>query len=91
VPCLDSPWDKSTWEFEFVVTKRLEEKDQERARKQNLDTLDDELPEDEYPTVVVCSGDLVEQVRLIPIFLSVSFILMSGGAPLQFEQNNIFV
>lgn len=64
VPCLDNPWDKSTWEFEFVVAKRLEEKDQERARRRGMDTLDEDLQtlEDEYPTVVICSGDLVEQV-----------------------------
>jgi len=47
-------WEKCTWEFEFVVPRFLEQ------RESPLD--DDEPPEGENPTVVVCSGELVEQV-----------------------------
>lgn len=66
LPCLDNPWDKCTWEFEFVVAKRLEEGDQERARKQAMGIVDEDVPpnEDEHPTMVICSGDLVEQVGI---------------------------
>ncbi|KAJ3830293.1 hypothetical protein F5880DRAFT_1516515 [Lentinula raphanica] len=52
VPCIDSFWEKCTWEFEFVVPRYLEERD--------LSQEDD--PNDAIPTVVVCSGELVEQV-----------------------------
>ncbi|KZT27583.1 hypothetical protein NEOLEDRAFT_1130581 [Neolentinus lepideus HHB14362 ss-1] len=56
VPCVDNLWEKCTWDFEFVVPKYLEEK--------AADTEDEgqEGQQGEYPTVVVCSGDLVEQV-----------------------------
>ncbi|KAH9486347.1 Transcription initiation factor TFIID subunit 2 [Psilocybe cubensis] len=53
VPCLDNLWEKCTWEFEFVVPRYLEERD--------LQNDDDELSE-ASPTIVVCSGELVEQV-----------------------------
>lgn len=61
VPCLDNIWEKCTWEFEFVVPKYLEE--------QELDPTSMDLDGDEgsgdsghHPTLVICSGDLVEQV-----------------------------
>ena len=55
VPCVDNIWEKCTWEFEFVVPRFLEQRDT---------SFDDDDPQDgEYPTVVVCSGDLIEQVR----------------------------
>lgn len=53
VPCLDNLWEKCTWEFEFIVPRYLEERDVHRD--------DDEL-NDASPTIVVCSGELVEQV-----------------------------
>jgi transcription initiation factor TFIID subunit 2 len=58
VPCLDSLFDKSTWDFEFVVPSFLEERDE------GLDLLDEDLDyvDDRNRTIVVCSGDLVEQV-----------------------------
>lgn len=56
VPCIDNFWEKCTWEFEFVVPRLLEQRDT------TLD--DDDEPQDgEMPTVVVCSGELIEQVR----------------------------
>ncbi|THH30629.1 hypothetical protein EUX98_g3547 [Antrodiella citrinella] len=54
LPCIDNLWEKCTWEFEFVVPRYLEQRE--------APSDDDESPEGEYPTVVVCSGDLVEQV-----------------------------
>lgn len=54
VPCADSVNEKCTWEFEFVVPRYLEE----------LDPLQDEEANELSPTLVVCSGELVEQVRL---------------------------
>ncbi|KAF8167444.1 hypothetical protein B0H34DRAFT_792168 [Crassisporium funariophilum] len=53
VPCLDNLWEKCTWEFEFVVPRYLEERD--------VNGEDDDMS-DASPTIVVCSGELVEQV-----------------------------
>ncbi|GLB35736.1 putative peptidase family M1 domain [Lyophyllum shimeji] len=53
VPCVDNMWEKCTWEFEFIVPRYLEEREVGQ---------DDEEPTDAIPTLVVCSGDLVEQV-----------------------------
>jgi transcription initiation factor TFIID subunit 2 len=57
VPCIDSIWEKCTWEFEFVVPRHLEES--EDGTEEEDDT------QGSYPTVVVCSGELVQQVRQI--------------------------
>lgn len=54
VPCIDNLWEKSTWDFEFVVPRFLEQGE--------LSQDDDEPAEGENPTVVVCSGEFVEQV-----------------------------
>ncbi|KAF8640825.1 hypothetical protein AX17_000474 [Amanita inopinata Kibby_2008] len=53
VPCIDNIWERCTWEFEFVVPRYLEER---------MPTEDDEEQSDLTPTVVVCSGELIEQV-----------------------------
>ncbi|KAF9531853.1 hypothetical protein CPB83DRAFT_785561 [Crepidotus variabilis] len=53
VPCIDNVWEKCTWEFEFVVPRYLEEPDLNH---------DDDETSDAIPTIVVCSGELVEQV-----------------------------
>ncbi|KAI6012544.1 hypothetical protein F5J12DRAFT_818579 [Pisolithus orientalis] len=58
VPCIDNPWEKCTWEFEFVVPRYLEEPDP----VQQSDDGDFGEPHGSIPTVVVCTGDLVEQV-----------------------------
>ncbi|OBZ68561.1 Transcription initiation factor TFIID subunit 2 [Grifola frondosa] len=55
VPCIDNFFEKCTWEFEFVVPRYLEQRDA-------VSEDDDEPREGENPTVVVCSGELVEQV-----------------------------
>ncbi|EIW87115.1 TATA-binding protein associated factor Taf2 [Coniophora puteana RWD-64-598 SS2] len=57
VPCIDSFWEKCTWEFEFVVPRYLEEPEIRRNEEGELEVVDER-----NPTVVVCSGDLVEQV-----------------------------
>ena len=56
MPCVDNIWERCTWELEFVVPRYLEE----RAPIE-----DDEEPNDLVPTIVVCSGELVEQVRFL--------------------------
>jgi transcription initiation factor TFIID subunit 2 len=56
VPCIDNLWERCTWDFEFVVPRYLEERD-ERSDDEDRDA------QDIIPTVVVCTGDLVEQVR----------------------------
>ncbi|KAI0375461.1 hypothetical protein BV20DRAFT_960622 [Pilatotrama ljubarskyi] len=56
VPCIDNLWEKCAWDFEFVVPRSLEQHDA------LSDDEDDPQEADEYPTVVVCSGELVEQV-----------------------------
>ncbi|KAF8665397.1 hypothetical protein AX16_000416 [Volvariella volvacea WC 439] len=53
VPCIDNLWERCTWDFEFVVPRYLEE----RAPVQ-----DDEEANDLTPTIVICSGELTEQV-----------------------------
>lgn len=52
---MDSLWDKCTWEFEFIVPKSLEDD------SDSMD-VDGEDTDTQYPTVVVCSGELVEKV-----------------------------
>jgi len=76
VPCLDSLFEKSTWDFEFVVPSFLEERDEA------LDLLDDDLDyaDDRNRTIVVCSGDLVEQVAH-PYNSSKTIFLFSQSAP----------
>ncbi|KAI0323074.1 hypothetical protein OF83DRAFT_1234654 [Amylostereum chailletii] len=57
VPCVDNMWERCTWDFEFIVPRYLEDRGEDRGS----DDEDDEEQE-EHPTVVVCSGELVEQV-----------------------------
>ena len=66
IPCVDSIYAKCAWEFEFIVPSYLEE------REELPGLLDDEFdyPDDRNRTVVVCSGDLVEQVRQVEIRIS---------------------
>lgn len=52
VPCVDSIWERCTWDFEFVVPRSLED---------SPATIDEDV-QSEHPTLVVCSGELVEQV-----------------------------
>ncbi|KAI3622581.1 tata-binding protein associated factor taf2 [Moniliophthora roreri] len=52
VPCIDNLWEKCAWEFEFVVPRYLEERE----------LSEDDDATDLTPTIVVCSGELVEQV-----------------------------
>ena len=65
---MDSVYAKCAWEFEFIVPSYLEE------REELPSLLDDEFDyaDDRNRTVVVCSGDLVEQVRAFIIRTSFS-------------------
>ena len=54
VPCVDNLWEKCTWEFEFVVPKTLED------TSGSMDVEGDD--QNGTPTIVVCSGELVEKV-----------------------------
>ncbi|KAI0830772.1 hypothetical protein BC628DRAFT_1355553 [Trametes gibbosa] len=56
VPCIDNLWEKCAWDFEFVVPRSLEQ------HESLSDDEDEAVETDEYPTVVVCSGELMEQV-----------------------------
>ncbi|KAI0660528.1 hypothetical protein C8Q70DRAFT_976084 [Cubamyces menziesii] len=56
VPCIDNLWEKCAWDFEFVVPRSLEQHDPAS------DDEDEPEESDDYPTVVICSGELVEQV-----------------------------
>ncbi|KAI0652328.1 hypothetical protein C8Q79DRAFT_937038 [Trametes meyenii] len=56
VPCIDNLWEKCAWDFEFVVPRSLEQHDTAS------DDEDEPVEGDDYPTVVVCSGELIEQV-----------------------------
>lgn len=62
VPCIDSLWEKCTWEFEFVVPKFLHQ-EAEDVDGMDVDEQDDGAESAEHPVVVICSGDLTEQVR----------------------------
>ncbi|KAL1740041.1 hypothetical protein HDZ31DRAFT_15269, partial [Schizophyllum fasciatum] len=52
VPCVDNVWERCTWEIEIVVPRYLEEIDPDDENGENSAN----------PTVVICSGELVEQV-----------------------------
>ena len=54
---MDNLWEKCTWEFEFVVPRYLEQ-------REDTPEDEDEPSDGDCPTVVVCSGELVEQVRI---------------------------
>ncbi|KAI0068033.1 hypothetical protein BV25DRAFT_1904522 [Artomyces pyxidatus] len=54
VPCVDTLWERCPWDFEFVVPRYLGDRDG--------GNMGDDDEEGEHPTVVVCSGELVEQV-----------------------------
>ena len=56
VPCVDNLWEKCTWEIEFIVPKSLEDD------TSTMDVDGDFRDDGGYPTVVICSGELVEKV-----------------------------
>jgi hypothetical protein len=65
VPCVDNLWEKCTWEFEFVVPRYLDEQD---LNRRNEDEDESDEVNDSSPTLVVCSGELVEQVSCPALF-----------------------
>ncbi|KAI8141998.1 hypothetical protein BJV82DRAFT_616718 [Fennellomyces sp. T-0311] len=54
LPCIDRIHDRCTWEMDFIVPNKLG----------SLPTGSDgeDMSDDEYPAMVVCSGEMVEQV-----------------------------
>jgi len=58
VPCIDNLWEKCTWELEFIVPKTLEDD----TAPMDIDGDDMNVDGGSYPTVVVCSGELVEKI-----------------------------
>jgi transcription initiation factor TFIID subunit 2 len=54
VPCVDSLWERNTWEFQYVVPRRLAEGPAD----------EDSEGGESYDCVVISTGDLVEQVSL---------------------------
>lgn len=56
VPCVDSLWEQCTWEFEIVVPRYLDRLEDDADDERN------ESEGDRVPVIVVCSGELVEQV-----------------------------
>ncbi len=73
VPCLDNLWEKCTWEFEFVVPRYLEE----------IDNREEVDPNELSPTIVLCSGELVEQVRFFPELLQCRHLFDYTRSPIH--------
>ncbi|KAG9000448.1 hypothetical protein FRB94_005418 [Tulasnella sp. JGI-2019a] len=55
VPCVDNLWERCTWDLQFVVPRFLDGRSEGEGS-------DSTAEEGNYPTVVVASGELVEQV-----------------------------
>ncbi|ORX42682.1 hypothetical protein DM01DRAFT_1350220 [Hesseltinella vesiculosa] len=53
LPCIDNICERCTWDMEFVVPRRM---------GQSLLEVDNDTAYDEDATVVVCSGEMIEQV-----------------------------
>ena len=66
VPCVDILWETCTWDLEFIVPRSLEQHDalSEEEEEEEEDSME------EYPTVVICSGELVEQVRFLCVYVN---------------------
>ncbi|KAI9479594.1 hypothetical protein BDB00DRAFT_173553 [Zychaea mexicana] len=54
LPCIDRIHDRCTWEMDFIVPNKLGSLPYKNDGE--------DISEDEYPAMVVCSGDMVEQV-----------------------------
>ncbi|KAL5494783.1 hypothetical protein ACEPAI_245 [Sanghuangporus weigelae] len=82
-PCLDNLWEKCTWDFEFIVPKTLEDTSGGADVENDDSTV--------TPTIVVCSGELVEKIahpnnanKVIyvfsqPVLTSVQHIAFAAG------------
>jgi transcription initiation factor TFIID subunit 2 len=57
VPCVDNMWERCTWDLEFVLPRHL-------MNHSDIDESNGSEAND-YPVIVVASGELVEQVRSI--------------------------
>lgn len=72
---MDNLWERCTWEFEFVVPKYLAEPD--------TDALESDVEDggaggegSGNPTIVICSGELVEQVNVETTLYLQQFIVL---------------
>ncbi|KAF8527429.1 hypothetical protein BU17DRAFT_39590 [Hysterangium stoloniferum] len=83
VPCVDSLWEKCTWDFEFVVPRSLHQESDDLTGM-GVDE-DDVTNGAEYPVVVICSGDLVEQIAH-PFNSSKTIFLFSQTVPTSIQQ-----
>ena len=52
------------WDLEFIVPRSLEQHDALSEEEEEEDSMED------YPTVVICSGELVEQVRFLCVYVN---------------------
>ena len=55
LPCIDRIHDRCTWDMDFIVPNKL-------GSLPNSKNGED-MTDDEYPSMVVCSGEMVEQVN----------------------------
>ncbi|CDU22782.1 related to TAF2-component of TFIID complex [Sporisorium scitamineum] len=67
VPCVDSLWERCTWEFQLIVPKSLSTADEDEeagssALQQTAAATSIDNSDPDSPVVVVCTGDLMEQV-----------------------------
>lgn len=64
VPCVDSLWERCTWEFELIVPKSLStaDDDEDASKGPSAAAADAEASDPDSEIVVVCTGDLMEQV-----------------------------
>ncbi|TKY85733.1 hypothetical protein EX895_005273 [Sporisorium graminicola] len=66
VPCVDSLWERCTWEFELIVPRSLSMADEEEeagaSALQQIPSASIDTSDPESQVVVVCTGDLMEQV-----------------------------
>lgn len=56
MPCVDSLWERHTWDLEFVVPKALG-----GPLDDDMD-VDGQAEDEEVPVLVICSGELVEKL-----------------------------
>lgn len=85
MPCLDNLWEKCTWEFEFIVPKSLEDD----STSMDIDGEEIDDGSDDHPTVVICSGELVEKVTVHSYFEDLNTELLSDCASEQSKQSHL--
>lgn len=81
VPCVDSLWERCTWELEFVVPKHLSAEEEDEDVVEGETSLEGGMEDSEV--IVVCSGDLMEQVSASASFRVKVPASHSSALPLQ--------